>query len=180
MPSPRQRETKILEYLQKKKSASIQELAARLSVSPMTIHRDLNRLVAMGHVQKSHGEVALTTAHLETGGCVICGKTMPERTAFIINLENGERKRACCAHCGLMLHAQMGGMAMTTDFLHNHIVSANQATYLLRCELTVCCAPSVLSFASRQEAEKFQKGFGGQLTDMAEAIRFLHRGVNAA
>jgi hypothetical protein len=30
-----------------------------------------------------------------------------------------------------------------------------------------------LSFGSRAEAEKFQTGFGGQLSNMEEAIRFL-------
>lgn len=179
MSSSTPREQKILEFLDQKGSASIKELAALLSVSPMTVHRDLNRLEAAGRVEKIHGGVMLSSSTAK-GGCAMCGKAVSERTMFVINLENGERKTACCVHCGLMLHHQAGGVPLTADFLHNHMLSASQATYLIQSDLTVCCAPSVLSFGSRQEAEKFQKGFGGQLVDMAEAVKFLHHGGNAA
>jgi DeoR family transcriptional regulator, copper-sensing transcriptional repressor len=39
--------------------------------------------------------------------------------------------------------------------------------------LNICCVPSVLTFGSRQEAEKFQKGFGGQLLGMDETVKHL-------
>ncbi len=181
MPTPSQREKQILEYLEQKGSLSIQELAARLSASPMTVHRDLNRLAAEGRVQKTHGGATLAAPpEMDKGECAMCGKPVVERTAFVISLEDGKRRRACCPHCGLMLQQKTGGIVLTTDFLHGHMLSASQAVYLIQSDLTVCCAPSVLSFGSRQEAEKFRKGFGGQLVDMAEAIGFLHRGGNAA
>lgn len=62
---------------------------------------------------------------------------------------------------------------MTTDFLHGHMISANQAFYLIGSDLNICCVPSILSFGSKQEAEKFQTGFGGKLAGMDEAIQFL-------
>jgi hypothetical protein len=104
----------------------------------------------------------------------MCGKALLERTLFIVYLPGGEQRRACCAHCGLMMQSQLGGTGLSTDFLHNHTLSATQAVFLIQCELTVCCAPSVLSFGSRIEAEKFQAGFGGTLASMAEAVHFLH------
>ncbi|MEW6028981.1 MAG: DeoR family transcriptional regulator [Chloroflexota bacterium] len=174
MPSSQQREKQILEYLEQEGSVAIQELATRLAVSPMTVHRDLNRLMAAGRVQKTHGGAKLITSpDMETDKCAMCGKTVLERTAFVINQENGKRQRACCPHCGLMLQKKTEGVTFTSDFLHNHMLSASQATYLIQSDLTVCCAPSVLSFGSRQEAEKFQKGFGGYLVDMARAVEFL-------
>ena len=69
---------------------------------------------------------------------------------------------------------------MTADFLHGHIVSAGQAVYLLESELTVCCVPSVLSFGSRAEAERFEKGFGGRLANLKETMRFLHETMRAS
>lgn len=168
------REQQILKLLQEKGNASIQELAEGLSVSGMTIHRDLNRLAAAGLIAKTHGGAALASSEADRDGCAMCGKSLTERTLFLVNLPGGEQRRACCAHCGLMLQMQTGGVSMTADFLHNHIVSANQAIYLLQSELTICCAPSVLSFGSRQDAEKFQKGFGGTLASMEEAVQFLH------
>lgn len=176
MYTPSRREKRILEYLAQKEQASIQELAAYLSVSLMTVHRDLNRLAAEGRVRKSHGEVSLAVPGSELSGCAMCGKFVGERTAFIINLGNGVQKRTCCAHCGLLLYLQIGGLPLAADFLHDYMVSAAQAVYLIQSDLTVCCLPGVFVFGERSEAEKFRLGFGGKLVDMTEAIRFLAEG----
>ncbi len=178
MANPTYREQQILSHLQKHGSASIQELADKLSVSVMTVHRDLNRLAAAGMIVKSHGSASMTSpAAGAKDACAMCGKTVNERTAFLLHLPSGEQRRACCAHCGLMLLEMTAGatQSMTADFLRPHMVSARQATYVVESGLTVCCAPSVLSFGSEEEAEKFQKGFGGALMDMAGAIRFLQK-----
>jgi biotin operon repressor len=168
------REPQILAILNKKGRVSVQELAETLSVSVMTVHRDLNQLAAEGLIVKAHGGASLPSQPSGENKCGMCGKPLSERTLFIINLPDGNQRRACCAHCGLMMHSHMGGTALTADFLHNHIISANQALFLIHSELTVCCAPSVLSFGSRADAEKFQRGFGGQLASMDEALQFLH------
>ena len=178
MPYSASREQTILELLQARGNASIQELAEALGVSTMTVHRDLNRLAAAGQIQKTHGGASLATG--STGGCAMCGKPVSERTVFLFHLPNGEQRRACCAHCGLALFQQSAGashQAMTADFLHGHIVSAGQAVFLLESELTVCCVPSILSFGSRAEAERFQKGFGGRLADLKGAVQFLREAM---
>lgn len=171
------REKGILERLKKEGSASIQELAEALSVSTMTIHRDLNRLEKMGHVRKRHGSAALadTEPELVKNPCAMCGKSTVGRKVFIVHLASGEQKNACCAHCGLMLQTQSRGIwqSMTMDFLHGHMISANQAIYLTGCDLNVCCVPTILTFGSRLEALRFQSGFGGKLASMEEAIQFL-------
>jgi DeoR family transcriptional regulator, copper-sensing transcriptional repressor len=175
MTSSLDREKKIVEILQKQGSASIQELAEVFGVSSMTIHRELDKLAETGIVQKKHGGAALATQ--SPAGCAMCGKPISERTAFIVQLENGEQKRACCAHCGLMIqsHAKDAQQSLTADYLRGHIISAEQAVYILSSELTICCVPSVLSFGSRQDAEKFQKGFGGILANMEEALQYLNK-----
>ena len=179
MPSS-PREQQILALLNKKGRISVQELAEKLSVSAMTIHRDLNQMAADGLIVKTHGGASLPSQPSGENKCGMCGKPLSERTLFIVNLPDGSQRRACCAHCGLMMHSNMGGTALTADFLHNHILSANQAVFLLHSELTVCCAPSVLSFGSRADAEKFQTGFGGQLASMNEALQFLHGAMHSS
>jgi DeoR/GlpR family transcriptional regulator of sugar metabolism len=178
MPHSASREQKILEILKTQGSASIQELTDVLGVSTMTVHRDLNRMAAAGSIQKTHGGASLATD--STSGCAMCGKPIHERTVFLFHLPSGEQRRACCAHCGLMLQQGVPGAshAMTADFLHGHMVSAGQAVFLLGGELTVCCVPSVLSFGSPAEAERFQKGFGGRLANMQEAMHFLHESMH--
>ncbi len=169
------REKQILDYLKKHNEASIQELAEALSVSKMTVHRDLNQLEKAGLLHKQHGGAILkeTFANNEPNPCAMCGKSTVGRKVFILYLVSGEQKTTCCAHCGLMLLTTAKGVwqSMTMDFLHGHMVSTNQATYLIDCDLNICCVPTILTFGSRTEAERFQAGFGGKLASMDETIK---------
>jgi len=171
------REQKILEILQKQRSVSIQELVDELGVSNMTIHRDLNKLVEAGYIQKKHGGVTLDTktTNIQSHSCSMCHKSSSGRVTFIVQLENGEKKFACCAHCGLMIHSETKKVkqSLTTDYLYGHMVSANQATYVVGSELTICCVPSILSFSTQEDAEKFRRGFGGKVVDIEKAMEYL-------
>lgn len=177
MPNSLAREKQILEYLHQHGSASIQQLVEALGVSNMTVHRDLNKLAESGQIVKKHGGAALTSETIEERAavCAMCRKPVTLRTVFLVQLESGEEKQACCAHCGLMMQSREPNLwqSLTADYLHGHMVSAGQAVFLVGSDVTVCCVPSVLTFGSRTDAEKFQKGFGGQVLGMNETVEYL-------
>ena len=50
-----ERKQEILDYLKLNKTASVEELAAKLFVSAATIRRDLTEMQRLGLVERSHG-----------------------------------------------------------------------------------------------------------------------------
>ena len=52
---PEARQQKLLTYLEKNPLLTIQKMAEVMSVSSMTIHRDLDKLASEGLIQKVHG-----------------------------------------------------------------------------------------------------------------------------
>ena len=174
-----ERQQKILELLEERKTLKIQELVDWLRVSPMTIHRDLQRLSEAGRVTKVHGGVTqarIPLAKTSPGEvCAFCGKPVSPRSAFVIRTPDGELQTACCPHCGLLMLSGQADVpiALATDFLYGQMVSAQQAVYLVESAVHTCCAPSVLSFAGQKDAGRFQRGFGGQVMDFAQVRKYL-------
>lgn len=174
---PEKRRARILEWLDERGSLTIEELAGHFGVSAMTIHRDIDRLARDGMVRKVRGGVMPAVddpARTATGQgrCAMCGKLAPRRTAWVVTSNDGEQWQACCAHCGLLrLHHATGRQSvLAADFLYGQMVNAYQATFVLGSDVTLCCVPGVLCFASRQDAERFRQGFGGELLDFAGAM----------
>lgn len=171
---PDARRELILDWVQTHKRASIESLAAHFGVSTMTIHRDVAELVKLGQVQKVHGGVALVErqAVAQTEGrCEMCAAPA-QRMPFTIKRENGETHTACCPHCGLMILMGMSDVAtaLTTDFLYARTVSAKSAFYVVGAAVQICCVPSVLSFSCQDDAERFQRGFGGVVMGYDQAL----------
>lgn len=173
------RRQEILSHLRKNDSGSTQELAELLSVSAMTIHRDLDRLAEDGEVVKVHGgaillrpTTPLASNHAST--CPMCQQSVREQLAFVLQFNDKSQKQACCPHCGLMMmNMQSPALVLATDFLHGNKVNALQATYLIAPELKTCCSPAVIAFSSYEDAQHFQQGFGGEIASFLKTKDFL-------
>ncbi len=178
---PEERRAKLLAWLWEAHTLTIDAIAQHFHVSCMTVHRDLAELVRTGAVVKQRGRVSLRSAQpdvtADAAVCAHCGKPVHHRAAWIVTLADGRRWQACCAHCGLL---ELKGMmdirsALATDFLYGQMVNVFQAAYVLGSDVTLCCVPSVLCFASRLEAERYQRGFGGQVLDFNAACTVLEQ-----
>jgi len=179
---PARRRERILQWLKEDSLLRIDDLAERLGISTMTVHRDLNVLAEMGLVEKIHGGVQLPDAHTSpTQTCTLCHMPVKHRLHFILTAAGGETRRACCPHCGLLLlaHESESAPALLRDFIYGRIVNVRQAHFVVESRISICCEPSVLAFATAADAHDFQRGFDGQVMDFPTACSYLartHRG----
>lgn len=183
---PAERQKQIQAWILDKKSIKISHLSEWLGVSEMTVHRDLKPLIEEGLIVKTFGGITLVddqpNAKPPIDSCAYCSKQIRERLAYQLILASQEIKQACCAHCGLMLHEQNEGQAVQAlcrDFLTETTISALQGWYVFDTSLDIgCCEPQVLSFGQRKQAEKFVKGFGGEIHNFTEAMETVHDRMN--
>jgi hypothetical protein len=190
MPKLTDRQNLLLEWLQTQGSASIEEIQGHFSISPATAYRDVRAVVESGLALKtSNGVRSGPPAEPCPPGekCAFCGGTVNERTAFVVLLHDGGQRTACCPHCGMLALGQLEvSAALACDFLYGRMINARQAVFLVSSSVNLCCEPSVLCFATPDQARRFQLGFGGQLCDLDQAavrvkeimaIQFNHRGT---
>jgi hypothetical protein len=182
MPLLSDRQQKLFEILQTRDRVTTGEIMSQFAISSATASRDVHALILTGLATKvSHGIKLASPAESQSREkkCVYCGGTVNERTVFIIRLKNGEQRSACCSHCGLKALDQAGFQtALASDFLYGRMVNARQAAYVMGSSVNLCCEPSVLCFASVDEAYCFLSGFGGSMYTMEAAISQLKDKMN--
>lgn len=173
---PLERLNRIKELIREQKNMKIAELSKELGVSEMTVHRDLKPLVDDGIIVKTFGGISLAqTDHFELNDvCIYCNRAINEKMAYRLILSNNKIEIACCAHCGLLRHRQLGDeviQAICFDFFRQTTISAQLASYVMDSTINIgCCQPQVLSFEWKEHAEGFVKGFGGKVYSLVEAM----------
>lgn len=184
-----QRQHAIQKRIQKQGNVSVQQLVTQFGVSRMTIHRDLDVLVTAGVLRKVRGgavhdalrgadDTQLPTATSTTATCAMCNMPVNDRSMMMIHSRSRGKLCACCPHCGLMMLGNLDDVdaALAQDFLFGRMVNAFDATYVVDADVRLCCVPSTICFATSADAERFQHGFGGQVTTFTNAQALLHAG----
>ena len=172
-----ERHNQIIELLAEHGSVQVDDLVSQLNVSKMTVHRDLDALEADGRLRKVHGGAALVEA-AQSNECTFCHGTIPadSRSKVTLHMADGRQQHACCPHCGLLALPSLGNTVasvLVTDFLYGRVVNARSASYVISPMLDICCAPTTLAFQAVADAERFQRGFGGQVLNLSQAIDLL-------
>jgi DNA-binding Lrp family transcriptional regulator len=173
---PEARRQQILNWLEQEGSLSIRELEARLSISHMTVHRDLDKLAKQRLIQKVRSGAILAERQEEQHKiCAMCAGRISRRLEFIIMRKGEAQVRACCPHCGILLLSNKveEESALARDYLYGRMVNVYQAYYVIASDVRLCCVPTVLCFASISDAEKFSVGFSGQVMDFSQALIHL-------
>ncbi len=178
------RKEKILEILKEKQEITAKELSNIFNVSEMTIYREIKELEKSGLIKRKHGAILLNTEKdkeiVKVPNCPICEKPITRAHPYKITVDN-QTIETCCEHCGLMMHKQLEDKevtALTYDFITENPVSALNAYYVVGSSAIPCCSPSVIPFASREDAEKFKKGFGGEVMTFIEAYNEIVNKMN--
>lgn len=179
---PIERIVRIKEIVSEKENVKIAELSESLQVSEMTIHRDIKQLVEDGFVIKTFGGISLAqtppTRNLNNPSlCTLCDREINTRFAYQLLLTNNQTERLCCAHCGLIRQLQLDKkvrQAITYDFFTGITMGANITYFVIDPSVRItCCQPQVLAFDSKDNAEKFVKGFGGRAYRLHDALTVI-------
>jgi DeoR/GlpR family transcriptional regulator of sugar metabolism len=178
------RKDRILEILKERKEITVKELSSIFKVSEMTIYRDIRELENEGKIKRKHGLVIYKEPEKKDkvviNRCPICFKPITRAHPYKIILENGDIVETCCEHCGFLMHERLRNEkvnAITYDFITENPITAFNAYYVFGSSAIPCCSPSVIPFANREDAEKFSKGFGGEVLDFKEVYNRLNNRV---
>jgi hypothetical protein len=172
--SPDDRREKILQQLHQTGRLSMEDIVREHGISLMTANRDVRDLEEKKSIRRVRGGIALPGTASQPEVCSMCRRPVPERTRFLFTSPTSDIQTACCPHCGV---SQMRGSSTSgvfaTDFLYGRLISAEVCAYVVGSQVRLCCSPSVLSFENREDAVRFQSGFGGQVLDLEQTLRFL-------
>ncbi|MBM7097454.1 MULTISPECIES: DeoR family transcriptional regulator [Alteribacter] len=181
-----ERKKRILNWIDEEEYIRITELSKRLNVSEMTIYRDIQSLSEKGLLNRSSGGVTKkhTSTHEGTNICAYCKKGLHRRQQVQLIFKDQKVEELCCAHCGLLRYQEVDievSHLLCKDFLDDSTMSASMTHFLIGSDQVMnCCYPQTLPFASREQAVRFQKGFGGQLCTLKEALSELNKQMNVS
>jgi DeoR family transcriptional regulator, copper-sensing transcriptional repressor len=175
--SSEDRKTIILDLLKEAGKLSVDSLAEELNVSPMTVNRDIRELAGEGKIRRLHGLILSADEPSPSGECAMCRREVSERTQFLVLFQPGKLATYCCPHCGFsqFQSASSPSAVFATDFLFGTMINAYSATYLIGSRINLCCQPTVLGFSRPEDAAAFQKGFGGKIYSLNDAVHFLYQ-----
>jgi hypothetical protein len=128
--------------------------------------------------------------------CQVCGRNIPNQTAYRLDTTDGTIK-ACCPSCAMhykLHHADEVRKDWATDFNSGHLIPAASAYFDEGGDIQYCtahkppverglegvservydrCLPTLVAFATRDEAESYRQQHGGRVLTYAQAVESI-------
>jgi nitrous oxide reductase accessory protein NosL len=107
--------------------------------------------------------------------CLICGMDVSKYThvKYVVTTTDGKQYITCGVQCGLTLHLRLKNefqSATATDLISHKTIDAKKGFYVYKSSVITDMAPGFIAFKRRVNAEKFAKGFGGEVVTYEEAL----------
>lgn len=115
--------------------------------------------------------------------CMLCGMDVDQsETAFYARMNNGKIVPLCSMQCVHMFEVNAGEKPVflrTEKYPTAHLIDAKAAHYLCESRLIPrgSMAPYMAAFASKEEAEEYQKKYGGRILNFDEAMAFVKQSM---
>ena len=108
--------------------------------------------------------------------CIVCGMDVSKypHTRYVVETKDGKKYTTCGVQCGLTLHLRFKDTwksATAADLLSNRPFDVKKGFYVYKSSVITDMAPGFIAFKRRGDAEKFAKGFGGQVVTYDEALK---------
>lgn len=107
--------------------------------------------------------------------CIVCGMDVSKypHSRYVVETKEGKTYPTCGVQCGLTLHLRFKdkwGAAQAKDLLSNRSFDATMGYYVYKSSVITDMAPGFIAFKRREDAEKFSRGFSGQVVSYSEAL----------
>jgi nitrous oxide reductase accessory protein NosL len=108
--------------------------------------------------------------------CVQCGMDLNKypHSLYTIQWKDGTVTKTCGVQCGLtqqLMNPDDFKSSTATDLITNREFPAADGFYVFKSSVTTDMGPGFIAFKDRTNAEKFQKGFGGEVVTYPEALK---------
>ncbi len=137
---------------------------------------DMKRIFVVSVISWLLFNVIAVTAEPDRKECAVCGMWIDQyqRTRHVIALRSGETVYFCSAACAARYvkdNRQKVETIRTADFITEQLVEAEKAFYLQGSDVPgVMSYVSTIAFATRKDAEEFQRMHGGRIIAFTQAL----------
>ena len=114
-------------------------------------------------------------------GCLLCGMYLSDYThvKYTVVDTDGKEYVTCGVQCGLLLTLNLKNKfksATMTDLFSHKTIPSEKGWYVFKSSVITDMSPGLIGFIKKSDAEKFIKGFGGELITYQQGLEKAAKG----